>query len=72
MRAHNSNSIIHYQYPYLRPSNHTQARQEPQWGPGKHYRVALSHPYSVCLEIEMPKARREGGNVGRGVNSPSD
>jgi len=34
-----------------------QARREPQRGPGKHYRGALS-PHSVCLEIETPKASR--------------
>ena len=32
----------------------TQARREPQRGPGKHYHGALT-PYSVCLEIETPK-----------------
>ena len=38
----------------------TQARREPQRGPGKHYRGALSPPplHSVCLEIETPKAKR--------------
>jgi len=38
-------------------ANPGQARREPQRGPGKHYRRALS-PHSVCLEIEMPKASR--------------
>ena len=44
-----------------------QARREPQRGPRKHYRGVLSHPHSVCFEIGQ-----EGGNVGRGVPSPSD
>ena len=30
-----------------------EARREPQWGPGNHYRGALSQPHSVCAEIEM-------------------
>jgi len=37
-----------------------QSRREPQRGPGKHCRGALSPPsHSVCLEIETPKASRE-------------
>ena len=33
--------------------------REPQRGPAKHYRGALSPPlHSVCLEIETPKASR--------------
>jgi len=37
-----------------------QARREPQRGPGKHYRGALSPPlpHSVYLEIDTPKASR--------------
>ena len=36
-----------------------QAHREPQRGPGKHYRGALSPPsHSVCLDIETPKASR--------------
>ena len=46
-------------------TNQAQACREPQRGPGKYYRGALSPPHSVCLEIEA-------GNVGRGVPSPSD
>jgi len=37
--------------------NYSQACREPQRGPGKHYRGALI-PYSVCLEIEKPKASK--------------
>jgi len=39
-----------------------QARQEPQRGPGKHYRGALS-PHCVCLEIETPKGAETWGEV---------
>jgi len=36
-----------------------QARREPQWGPGNHYRGALSQkPHSVGAEIKAPKASR--------------
>jgi len=43
-----------------------QARREPQRGPGKHYRGALSpSPDSVCLEIETSKASR-GRKLGEG------
>jgi len=47
--------------------SHYQAHREPQRGPGNHSRGALSQfPYVL-------RARhREGGNVGRGVPSPSD
>ena len=45
-----------------------QARREPQRSPGKHYRGALSPPpHSVSWDRYA-----EGGNVGRGVPSPSD
>jgi len=39
--------------------SHCQARREPQRGPGKHYRRALSPPppHSVCLELETPASR---------------
>jgi len=36
----------------------SQARGEPQRGLRNHYRRALSQPYSVCAEIETPKASR--------------
>ena len=41
--------------------SNTQARRQPQRGPGKHYRGALSpSPHSVCREIETPRVRKRG------------
>ena len=42
----------------LRYTGNRQARREPQWGPGNHYRGALSLPHSICAEIETLKASR--------------
>ena len=56
LNQHNS-GCIHYRETFTHSL--TQARREPQRGPGKHYRGALSpQPHSVYLEIETPKASR--------------
>jgi len=52
------------------PLHTAQARREPPRGPGNHKRGAqLSQPYSVCAEIERPKASR-GRKRGAGGVSP--
>jgi len=71
LKTQQQNGLTRVKYQHSTDGN--QARREPQRGPGKHYRGALPPtPHSVCLEIETPWRRQEGGNVGRGVPSPSD
>ena len=43
----------------LKTTKVSHARREPQWGPGKHSREALSQ-FLYMLRVR----RREGGNVG--------
>jgi len=47
-----------------------QARREPQRGWRNHYRGALSQPHSCAPRSRCPMLW-EGGNLGRGVPSPS-
>ena len=51
--CHSELAILLWHYFLLAwyPSS-SQARREPQRGPGNHYHGALSQPYSVCAEIE--------------------
>jgi len=50
--------ISHTCYVRFREDTGGQASREPQPGPGKHYRGALSPPHSICLEIEASRGRK--------------